>query len=151
MARIKKPAGVWVWVQRTRVKAHCTTDIQETIVNPSVRLVVECCRCCCCCWVVYAAEKSVLSCFTHECVSMPTAVHYGLCSRVETLDGPWCWESMLQGNRTSASQHNIIGCSDRQSGSGSDRVLSMSSISSARYVNTNLFKQKTDFFMIVKW
>lgn len=60
-----------------------TTSSQESRVNPSVRLRgVEA-------GVESSAlqKKSVLSRFTHGCVSTPVAMHYGLCTRVETLVG----------------------------------------------------------------
>lgn len=69
---------------RTRVKTHCTTSVQEARVNPSVGLGAAL-------WSAAAEssrlqKKSVLSRFTHECVSVPTAVHYGPRTRAETLD-----------------------------------------------------------------
>lgn len=77
-----KPAGVWI--QGTWVKTDCTANTQEAGVNPSVRLAAL--------WSTTATstlqKKNVLSRFMHECVSMPRAVHHGLCTREGTLDGP---------------------------------------------------------------
>ena len=103
-------------MQRTGVKTHRAASAQEARVNPSVGLAAAL-------WSAAAEsstlqKKSVLSRFTHECVSVPTAVHYGPRTRAETLDGHGCWKSILQGDRTSVSHHNITHCT-RTSGSDS--------------------------------
>lgn len=103
MAKMKKkPAGV----QGIEVKTHCAASTQEAGANPDVRLGAAAAES-----STLQKKKCVLSRFTHGCVSMPMAVHYRLCTRVKTLDRPWCSKSMLQGNTTSESHHNITHCS----------------------------------------
>lgn len=45
----------------------------------------------------HTAEENVLSCLMHECVIMPLAMHYGVCTRVKGLYKHWRWVSMQQG------------------------------------------------------
>lgn len=117
MAKMKKkPAGV----QGIEVKTHCAASTQEAGANPDVRLGAAAAES-----STLQKKKSVLSRFTHGCVSMPMAVHYRLCTRVKMLDRPWCSKSMLQGNTTSESHHNITHCSqtdkERRPGTSSVR------------------------------